>query len=93
MPEIVRAAAESFEGIDHLVVLNGAEGMNGMLSQVMGAGVAGIETRVAAIGEGAAELEQAQARLQRSLGEAQVLAGALGEARALVARATGLIPR
>jgi uncharacterized membrane protein YqiK len=42
LPEIVRAAAESFKGIDHLVVLNGAEGMNGMLSQVMGAGVAGI---------------------------------------------------
>jgi hypothetical protein len=42
MPEIVRAAAESFKGIDHLVVLNGAEGMNGMLTQVMGAGVAGL---------------------------------------------------
>ena len=42
LPEIVRAAAESFKGIDHLVVLNGAEGMNGMLSQVMGAGVAGV---------------------------------------------------
>jgi hypothetical protein len=42
LPEIVRAAAESFKGIDHLVVLNGAEGMSGMLSQVMGAGVAGV---------------------------------------------------
>jgi uncharacterized membrane protein YqiK len=42
LPEIVRAASESFKGIDSLVVLNGAEGMNGMLSQVMGAGVAGI---------------------------------------------------
>jgi uncharacterized membrane protein YqiK len=42
LPEIVRAAAESFKGIDNLVVLNGAEGMNGMLSQVMGAGIAGI---------------------------------------------------
>ena len=42
LPEIVRAAAESFKGIDQLFVLNGAEGMNGMLSQVMGAGVAGV---------------------------------------------------
>jgi flotillin len=39
LPEIVRAAAESFKGIDNLVVLNGAEGMNGMMSQVMGAGL------------------------------------------------------
>lgn len=42
LPEIVRAAAESFKGIDHLVVLNGAEGTNGMLTQVMGAGIAGV---------------------------------------------------
>jgi uncharacterized membrane protein YqiK len=42
LPQIVRAAAESFRGIDHLVVLNGAEGMKGMLGQVMGAGVAGV---------------------------------------------------
>jgi flotillin len=42
LPEIVSAAAESFKGIDHLVVLNGAEGMKGMLGQVMGAGVAGV---------------------------------------------------
>ena len=38
----MRAAAESFKGIEHLVVLNGAEGMNGMLTQVMGAGIAGV---------------------------------------------------
>jgi uncharacterized membrane protein YqiK len=42
LPEIVSAAADSFRGIDHMVVLNGAEGMKGMLGQVMGAGVAGI---------------------------------------------------
>jgi uncharacterized membrane protein YqiK len=42
LPNIVRAAAESFKGIDRLIVLNGAEGMKGMLGQVMGAGVAGI---------------------------------------------------
>jgi uncharacterized membrane protein YqiK len=39
LPEIVRAASESFRGIDNLVVLNGAEGMNGMLNQMLGAGV------------------------------------------------------
>jgi hypothetical protein len=55
--------------------------------------VAGIDTRVAAIGSRTAELERAQARLQHSLAEASVLAGALGAARALVARATGFIPR
>jgi uncharacterized membrane protein YqiK len=42
LPEIVGAAAESFKGIDHMVVLNGAEGMNGMLTQVMGAGVGAV---------------------------------------------------
>jgi hypothetical protein len=42
LPDIVRAAAESFKGIDNMVVLNGAEGMSGMLQQVMGAGVAGV---------------------------------------------------
>jgi uncharacterized membrane protein YqiK len=42
LPEIVSAAADSFRGIDHMVVLNGAEGMKGMLGQVMGAGVAGV---------------------------------------------------
>jgi uncharacterized membrane protein YqiK len=39
LPEIVRAAAESFKSIDNLVVLNGAEGMNNMMSQVVGAGL------------------------------------------------------
>ena len=42
LPDIVRAASESFKGIDNLVVLNGAEGMSKMLGDVMGAGVAGI---------------------------------------------------
>jgi len=41
LPEIVRAASESFKGIDNLVVLNGAQGMSGMLGEVMGAGLAG----------------------------------------------------
>lgn len=42
LPEIVRAAAESFKGIDNLTVLNGAQGMSSMLSEVMGAGVTAI---------------------------------------------------
>ena len=38
-PEIVRAAAESFRGIDNLTVLNGAEGMTGMAGEVMKLGL------------------------------------------------------
>jgi flotillin len=38
-PELVRAAAESFRGIDNLVVLNGAEGMTGMAGEVMKLGL------------------------------------------------------
>ncbi len=40
LPETVRAAVEAYRGIDHLVVLNGAEGMSGITSQVLGAGLA-----------------------------------------------------
>jgi uncharacterized membrane protein YqiK len=42
LPEIVRAAAESFKGIDNLTVLNGAQGMNSMLTEVMGMGASAI---------------------------------------------------
>jgi flotillin len=38
-PELVRAAAESFRGIDNLVVLNGAEGITGMAGEVMKLGL------------------------------------------------------
>jgi uncharacterized membrane protein YqiK len=38
-PELVRAAAESFRGIDNLTVLNGAEGMSGMAGEVMKLGL------------------------------------------------------
>jgi len=38
-PELVRAAAESFRGIDNLTVLNGAEGMTGMAGEVMKLGL------------------------------------------------------
>src|SRR4051812_31980283 len=40
LPETVRAAAEACRGIDHLVVMNGAEGMNEITGQVLGAGLA-----------------------------------------------------
>jgi len=40
LPETVRAAAEAYRGIDHLVVMNGAEGMNQITGQVLGAGLA-----------------------------------------------------
>jgi flotillin len=38
-PELVRAAAESFRGIDNLTVLNGAEGVTGMAGEVMKLGL------------------------------------------------------
>jgi flotillin len=38
-PELVRAAAESFRGIDNLTVLNGAEGVSGMAGEVMKLGL------------------------------------------------------
>jgi uncharacterized membrane protein YqiK len=38
-PELVRAAAESFRGVEHLTVLNGAEGLAGMSGEVMKLGL------------------------------------------------------
>jgi uncharacterized membrane protein YqiK len=35
MPEIVRAAAEPFAHVGQLTVLNGAEGLNGMVAGIM----------------------------------------------------------
>ncbi len=55
LPEIVRAAAESFKGIDNLVVLNGAEGMNGMMSQVLGAGLTVLPTMQKLFGSGGSD--------------------------------------
>jgi flotillin len=42
LPETVRAAAEAYRGIDHMIVLNGAEGISGITGQVIGAGLATI---------------------------------------------------
>jgi flotillin len=36
LPEIVRAAAESFKNVDNLTVLNGAQGMGEIMAQVIG---------------------------------------------------------
>ena len=36
MPEIVRAAAESFKHVDNLTILNGAQGVSEIIAQVIG---------------------------------------------------------
>jgi hypothetical protein len=53
---------------------------------------AGIEQRLSAAGETAARLDRARGELQESLATAAVLTDALGEARAVVGRVTGLVP-
>ena len=52
LPEIVRAAAESFKYVDNLTVLNGAQGISEIIAQV--------------IGQAGPALEMAQGALQRS---------------------------
>jgi uncharacterized membrane protein YqiK len=52
LPEIVRAAAESFKHVDNLTVLNGAQGISEILAQV--------------IGQAGPALELAQGALRRS---------------------------
>jgi hypothetical protein len=52
-----------------------------------------IERRLATAGESAARFDRARSELQDSLATAAVLAAALGEARAVVGRVTGLMPR
>jgi uncharacterized membrane protein YqiK len=41
-PAIVRAGAEAFSGVDHMVVLNGAEGVNDMLAKALTMGGTGL---------------------------------------------------
>ena len=55
--------------------------------------IAGVERRLATAGESAARLDHARRELQDSLATASVLAAAFGEARTVVGRVTGLIPR
>ena len=40
LPQIVEAAAGAYKGVDHMIVLNGAEGMGGITGQVLGTGLA-----------------------------------------------------
>ena len=55
--------------------------------------VTGVERRLATAGKSAARLDRARAELQDSLATAAVLASAFGEARAVVSRVTGFMPR
>jgi len=55
--------------------------------------LAGVETRLAHLGENAAKLDDARTRLERSLSTAAVLAGAAGEAQAALGRIRALVPR
>jgi hypothetical protein len=55
--------------------------------------VTGIERRLATAGESGARLDRARTELQDSLASASVLAAAFGEARTVVGRVTGLVPR
>lgn len=55
--------------------------------------VAGVETRLAHLGDNAAKLDKARTRLERSLSTAAVLADAAGEARSALAGIRALVPR
>lgn len=55
--------------------------------------VTGVERRLATAGETAVRLDRARGELQESLATAAVLSAAFGEARAVVGRVTGLVPR
>jgi flotillin len=50
LPEIVAAAAGAFRGVDHLTVLNGAQGMAEIMSQVIGQAGPALELARQALG-------------------------------------------
>jgi hypothetical protein len=52
-----------------------------------------IERRLSTAGEAAARLDRARTELQESIATAAVLSAAFGEARTVVGRVTGLMPR
>lgn len=52
LPEIVEAAASAYKGVDHMVVLNGAEGMGDITGKVIGAGMSIIPMVRDALGNG-----------------------------------------
>jgi uncharacterized membrane protein YqiK len=43
MPELVAAAAKSFEAVDNMTVLNGAQGLSEMMTQLMAQGASGMQ--------------------------------------------------
>jgi uncharacterized membrane protein YqiK len=49
-PEIVEAAAKPFGDIDQMIVLNGAEGLSGVLAQALSQGVTGLKMARAVLG-------------------------------------------
>ena len=52
LPEIVRAAAESFKYVDNLTVLNGAQGISEIISQVIGQAGPALEMAQSAMARG-----------------------------------------
>ena len=52
LPEIVRAAAESFKYVDNLTVLNGAQGISEIIAQVIGQAGPALEMAQAALARG-----------------------------------------
>jgi len=50
-PDIVRAGAEAFGGVDNLVVLNGASGLSEMLANILSQGAAALSTVRSVLGE------------------------------------------
>ncbi len=55
--------------------------------------VAGVETRLAHLGENTAKLGDTRTRLERSLSTAAVLAAAAGDAQTALGRLRALVPR
>jgi flotillin len=54
LPEIVRAAAESFKHVDNLTVLNGAQGISEIIAQVIGQAGPALELARGALGRNSA---------------------------------------
>jgi flotillin len=50
LPEIVRAASESFKHVDNLTVLNGAQGISEIIAQVIGQAGPALEMARGALG-------------------------------------------
>ncbi|HWH93993.1 MAG TPA: hypothetical protein VNT03_09035 [Baekduia sp.] len=53
LPEIVRAAAESFSKVDNLTILNGAQGVGEIMNQVIGQAGPALKLARETLGQGA----------------------------------------